>query len=1109
MGAVHKWLEDVGLGEYAELFAEQRIDFDVLTELTGEDLALLGITALGDRKRLLREISKLERSAADAAPVRGEASSPPVAPEAHEPERRQLTVLFCDLVGSTQLSGQLDPEDLRTVIRRYQDAVARASARFGGYVAKYLGDGVLVYFGWPRAQEDQAERAVWAGLEAIRRAAQIEGFGGSRLEARVGIASGQVVVGDLVGDAGRDTDAVVGPTPNLAARLQGLAAPGQVAIDGETCGLVGKVFELEMHGNHAIKGFSSPVPVWQVIGEGEAESRFEAMHAGRLAPFVGRRHELGLMKERWLQATDGKGQIVLLTAEPGMGKSRMVSALCDSIGEAPYTRLRYQCSPYHTGSALYPVIQQLKHAAGFVTGDDQDTCLDKLETLLHGTGSSVADSAPLLADLMSLQGEARYGPLKHSPGQKRKRTIAALIEQFLSLSRQSTVLLVLEDAQWIDPTTEALMGEVMLRTADSSALVLVTYRPEYNPPWAVLSNMVRLSLSGLPDQQCADMVRAISGDIFPQQAVSEIVARAEGVPLYVEELTESLLKSGDSAAEIPKSLQASLLERLDRLGEAGQVAQLAAALGRSFHYRFLKEAGRFEDAALLRSIAEIREAGLLLQRGEPPESVYTFRHALIHDAAYATLLKGKRQRFHGRAAEVLLRDFPEEAEASPEVVARHLSFAGLPERSADYWLRAGQRAGERSAHFEAIANLEKGLQELEHLPKSKARDESEFEIRVALGASLLPVKGWSAAEVERNYIRAREIGDRTNDVQKTLAVSRGLANVYFLRGAITDARVLADRELAVAMEHDDRSLLLGGFRSVGMCSLFAGEFAAARESLARANDLYDRQLHHAQAFMHGTDPGVIGLSASAWASWFLGDLRQSVRESDSALTLAEALQHPFSLCYARCVVGSVQQASRDPASVHDTASAALAVAQEQLYPYWIGWATVLQGWATAALGEPEEGIDLLREGLEVYEGTGARLIKPYILTLHAEMCAWAGQPQAGLTLLEEAQAPGNRNDVGFYDAEILRVRGELLCQSQSGDGQDSFRRAGDIARGQGARSLELRAALSAARALIADGREASARDLIATACAPFAVDLSGRDLDEARSLLTGHRLINC
>lgn len=1102
-GGVGHWLETLGLGEHAKMFAENAVTIDLLPELTEQDLRELGVAKLGQRKRLLDAIAALS-GPDDVSAQHGVAAAVRSGAEA---ERRQLTVMFCDLVGSTELSRQLDPEDLRDLMRRYQDAVAGPVARYGGHVAKFLGDGVLVYFGWPLSYEDQAERAVRAGLGVVGAVERVPLDSGESLRTRVGIATGRVVVGDLIGESATEAEAVSGETPNLAARLQGIAAPSQVVVGAITHRLIGTTFEVEDLGRQNLKGFSEAVGAWRIIGEGRAESRFEAARGATLTPIVGRAHELGLLEARWELAKGGEGQVVVMSGEAGIGKSRMVQALRDQVADQRHFRLRYQCSPHHTSSALYPVIQRLERAAGFSARDQPNDKLDKLQAFLEPSGEGVEAVVPLFASLLSVPAEDRYGALDMSPEQRRDRTIEAMVGQILALSRKRPLLIVLEDAHWIDPTTEVLLGEIMAQIEDSAALLLVTHRPQYAPPWTGHPHLTSVTLNRLGREQGAEIVRTVGGPRLTPNVIDRIVARADGVPLYLEELTTSVVEAdvpaGDAAAGdvIPITLHASLSARLDRLGETKEVARIGAVIGRSFPRKLIAAVAGISEELVDNALERIVESGLMSRRGVPPEAIYTFKHALIQDAAYEALLRSKRHEYHAKVADVLLQDFADQAETEPEVVARHLSLAKLPERAVAFWLRAGQRAAERSAHVEAVANLESGLREIEQLPESQSRDEQEFALRIALGASMLTAKGWSAPDVEKNYARAQELGVSGGDSHQLFTALGGVGNVNLLRGEIKVARRIADRMLAIALDQDETALLLQGYRAVGLCCLLAGDFGAAREHLQRGNALFDASHHHAPTYVYGTDPAVIGLSLAGWVNWFLGDPEEARSNVDAALGLAEEIQHPFSHAYARGVAASLHQACRNPEAALEHAEAAIAIAEEHDYPYWVGWATVLRGWALAALGHPNQGIGVLQHGLEVYGSTGAVQIKPYVLTLLAEMYGWAGQPDKGLEVLDGAVGGGNKTDVRFYEAEALRIKGELLRQAGTGDGRKYFERALKLSHRQRARALELRAAVSAGRAALERGEGRSIHALIAPLYRTFDSDLSDPDLADARALL--------
>ncbi len=639
MREIAGWLDRLGLGEYSDAFAQNDIDATVLPHLTGDDLRDIGVSSVGHRRKLLDAIAALSEADVPSpeAPIETATTPRP----SIGAERRQMTIMFCDLVGSTALSQTLDPEDLRDVMRAYQDAVAGAVSRFGGHVAKYLGDGVLAYFGWPTAYEDQANRAIRSGLGAVSAVARLTLDSGQPLAARVGIASGQVVVGDLVGETGRETEAVTGQTPNLAARLQGLAEQGQVVIGANTRRLIGTAFKLEDLGKRGLKGFSEPVPVWRVFGEDTGESRFEVTRGTTLAPFIGREHELGLLLERWALAKGGEGQVVELSGEAGIGKSRIVQTLVEAIAEEPHFRLRYQCSPHHINSAYYPIIRRIERAARFTGADDADARLDKLEGLLRLSGQEIGAAAPWFAALLSLPGEKRYGKFDLRPEQRRERTSKALMDQVLGLARLRPVLFILEDAHWIDPTTHEFLEQLAPGIADAPVLMLITHRQGEARPLASLSHLTSVTLNRLSRAQGKKIIQAAGGAAFPDEVLDQIVARADGVPLYVEELTRSVAEAGGeaSAADIPETLQASLTARLDRLGEAKEIVQIGAVIGRDFGHNLLVAVADRPEKELADALDRVVRSELVFRRGIPPDATYTFKHALVQDAAYQLLLK--------------------------------------------------------------------------------------------------------------------------------------------------------------------------------------------------------------------------------------------------------------------------------------------------------------------------------------------------------------------------------------------------------------------------------------------------------------------------------------
>jgi class 3 adenylate cyclase len=702
MQQIADWLQNLGMSEYAQRFAENRIDFAVLPELTDQDLKDLGVV-LGDRRKILRAIAGLKSTEAVAPTPATEAV---IAPPQDTAERRQVTVMFSDLVGSTALSVRMDPEDLREVISAYQKCVAETVGRFGGFVAKYMGDGVLVYFGHPQAHEDDAERAVRAGLELVTTVSALEST--VSLQTRVGIATGLVVVGDLIGVGASQEQAIVGETPNLAARLQGLAEPNGVVIAGSTRRLIGDLFELEDIGAQNLKGIAGPVRAWAALRPSPVESRFDALHAGGLTELVGREEELELLLRRWSKAKGGEGQVVLLSGEPGIGKSRLTAALLERLAAEPQTRLRYFCSPQHTDSAFYPIIGQMERAAGLAHDDTPQARLDKLDALLAQTSTAKQD-ATLLAEMLSLPNDGRYPALDLAPQQRRQRTLEALTSQLAGLASQLPVLMIFEDVHWIDPTSLEALNRTVDRIKTLAALLIVTFRPEFNAPWAGQSHVMSLTLSRLGEREAATIIERLVGNKeLPADVMAEIVERTDGIPLFVEEMTKAVLEAESEGAArlttaavaspalaVPESLHASLMARLDRLGSAKGIAQIGSVIGRELSHTLLTAVARKPEAELQSALGRLIEAGLLFRQGEPPHATYLFKHALVQEAAYGTLLREPRRALHARIADTLESQFTEIAESQPELMARHCTEAGQIEKGARLWAKlvCGRRNG--------------------------------------------------------------------------------------------------------------------------------------------------------------------------------------------------------------------------------------------------------------------------------------------------------------------------------------------------------------------------------------------------------------------------------
>jgi class 3 adenylate cyclase len=733
------------MSEYAELFAENKINISALRHLTDQDLKDIGIP-LGHRRIMQAAISELAGAAPEPA-VRKEPKPQDTA------ERRQVTVMFSDLVGSTALSARMDPEDLREVISTYQKCVAETVQRFGGFVAKYMGDGVLVFFGYPQAHEDDAERAVRAGLDLIQAVGGLKSS--APLQARVGIATGLVVVGDLVGSGAAQEQAVVGETPNVAARLQSAAKPNTVVIAESTRKLLGNLFDVEDLGPQDLKGIGDPVRAWAVLRPASVESRFDALHASGLTELVGREEELELLVRRWSKAKTGEGQVVLLSGEAGIGKSRLTAALMERLEGEPHTRLRYFCSPQHTDSALYPIIGQMERAAGFAYNDSLKTKLDKLDAVLAQTSTPKQDAA-LMADMLSLPNDGRCTRLDLAPEQRRQRTLKALLSQMEALAQQSPVLMIFEDAHWADPTSLEVFGRIVDRIATLRVVLIVTFRPEFEPPWIGRPYVTALTINRLAQRDIEAMIDRVVGNKFiPASVRHDIIERTDGIPLFVEEMTKAVLEAGSeeeaqrtaatvpsTALAVPASLHASLMARLDRLGPAKEVAQVGAAIGREFAHTLLAAVVRKPEGELQSALDRVIAAGLLFRQGAPPYATYLFKHALVQDAAYSTLLRSRRQQLHGRIAAILEGHFSEIVETQPEVLARHCAEAGLVEKAVGYWLKAGQRANARSAMTEAEAQLRKGLALLAAWPESTERQQLELNLQIALAAAQMATEGF-------------------------------------------------------------------------------------------------------------------------------------------------------------------------------------------------------------------------------------------------------------------------------------------------------------------------------------------------------------------------------
>ena len=1122
MQQIADWLQKLGLGQYAQRFAENDISFAVLPDLTDQDLKEIGVASLGHRRQLLRAITELKGSEEGTRKPSIDDIAP-IAPH-DTAERRQVTVMFSDLVGSTALSARMDPEDLREVISAYQKCVAETVQRAGGFVAKYMGDGVLIYFGYPQAHEDDAERAVRAGLELVAAVGALKTH--APLQTRVGIATGLVVVGDLIGAGASQEQAVVGETPNLTARLQGVAEPNSVVIAESTRKLLGNLFDLEDLGAQDLKGITGPVRAWAALRPASVEGRFEAFHASGLTELVGREEELEILLRRWSKAKSGEGQVVLLSGEAGIGKSRLTAALLERLAAEPPTRLRYFCSPQHTDSALFPIISQMERAAGFAHDDNAQAKLDKLDAVLAQSFASRQDAA-LIAEALSLPNDGRYPALELLPQQRRQRTLEALTTQIEALSRQSQLLMIFEDVHWIDPTSLEALGRAVDRVRTLGALLIVTHRPEFEPPWIGQPNVTALNINRLGEREITALIDGVTGNKpLPANIRRDIIERTDGIPLFVEEMTKAVLEAegeGDarqtaaavpySALAVPPSLHASLMARLDRLGPAKEVAQIGAAIGREFSHPLLAAVAGRPEAELQSTLGRLVEAGLLFRQGVPPHATYLFKHALVQDAAYGTLLREPRRALHARIAETLEREFVEISEAQPELLARHCTEAGLIEKAAALWGEAGQRSLERSALAEAAEQLTRALAQIASLPATPALRREQIKLQVALITPLIHVKGYAAQETKAAAERARllieqaeALGEPPEDQLLLFSVLYGFwaANIVAFNGDI--CRDLAAQFLALADKQGTTVPLLMAHRVMGISLVYTADIAEARSHLEQAIALYDPAEHRPLTSRFVTDARTHALSYQSWTLWFLGypDAARAVlhRAISDAREIAQAatLMHTLTFtCFTRIFCGNYAAAKAQ-------ADELVTLSEEKNSLYWKSLGMVLQGFLSALTGKATDTVRMISSGITAYRSTGATNLMLLPLSYLARAYAELGQFDDAQRCIREAMTAVETTKAKWCEAEVNRVAGEIALMSMSPEPDAAkaaahFERALAVARQQQARSWELRAAMSLARLWRDQGKPQQARDLLAPVYGWFTEGFDTRDLKEAEALL--------
>jgi class 3 adenylate cyclase/tetratricopeptide (TPR) repeat protein len=1110
MQQIADWLKELGISEYTQRFVENDIDVSVLPHLTDQDLKELGVS-LGHRRKMLAAIAELAGSAGWSSPR----------PALIEPkrqdtaERRQVTVMFSDLVGSTALAARMDPEDLREVIAIYHKCAAEMVRGFGGFVSQYLGDGVLVYFGYPQAHEDDAERAVRAGLDLI---AAVEGLKTRvSLQTRVGIATGLVVVGDLVDAGGSQERGIIGETPNLAARLQGVAEPNMLVIAEGTRKLLGNLFELEDLGAKDLKGIAGPMRVWAVLRASSVESRFEALHATELTILVGREEEFELLLRRWSTAKSGEGQVVLLSGEAGIGKSRLTAAILERLAAEPHTRLRYFCSPQHTDSALYPIIGQLERAAGLARDDTPQTRLDKLDALLAQASTSAQDAA-LFAEMLSLLNDGRYPTLELAPQERRQRTMEALTARLEALTRQRPVLEIFEDAHWADPTSLEALGRAVDRIRTLPVMLIATFRPEFEPPWIGQPHVTALTINRLTEREAGAIIDRIVGNkLLPASIRQDIIERTDGIPLFVEEMTKAVLEAESEGAAVhaaaavpspavtvPASLHASLMARLDRLGPAKELAQIGAAIGREFaHALFAAVVQHRPEGELISALDRLTAAGLLFRQGLPPHANYLFKHALVQDAAYSTLLRAPRQKLHARIAEVLQQQFPERTSAEPELLARHFAEGGQVEVAISYWLKAGHRAAERSADEEAVRHLRRGLKMLMSLPDSAEKDRLELDFQLALGTPLSASQGYGSDLVGAARDRAITLCEKLDHMQHLLPILYGQYTYCIASGRIPDALKHSERCHSIAATTGDRVAHLIACRAMGASLMAMGQFEAARAQLEQLLAIEMVETDRSLTVQYVADPLATGLAYLAVSLWVLGYPDQAIAAREKAFKHALDTNHANTNAIVSIYAGTHLSVLLN--NIDDVTSylEILNARFEGRVPQWAtSCGEIMRGWGVGCAGHLDDGIALLKHGIDAYLKQ-AKFQHAHYHSLLAILQARAGNINDSLSAIRKAKELIAESGEYFWHADVLRIEGELalLFGTSTKKAEASFVQALEVARKQQAKSFELRAATSIARLWCDHGKRKQARELLAPIFGWFTEGFDTRDLTEARTLL--------
>jgi len=1039
-----------------------------------------------------------------------------------EPERRHLTVMFCDLVDSTKLAQALDPEELRDLVRRYQDLCAAVIDRYRGHIAQYLGDGLLMYFGYPQAHDDDTERALRAGLDIIRELeasnAARESERGIRLAVRIGIHTGHVVVGEMGGGEKRETLAL-GDAISLAARLQALAPPDSILISAATWRLTQGFFLTEKFGDHRVKGFKEPVSTYRVIQATGVRSRLDVAAASGLTPLVGREQEIALLMDRWKQGEEEVGQFLLLSGEAGIGKSRLIQIFREHLKEVPHTWLECRCSSYTQDSPLYPVIELLQRALDFHTDDNAEQKLLKLENAVSRVGLNATETIPLIASLLSLPLGEHHSLASGTPDRQRRKTMEILLQWLFGMSKLQPLVMVAEDFHWADPSSVELLGVLGQQAPATGMVVLLSYRPEFEPKFPAHCQVTHIGLNRLRRAQVIEMIGTIpESDRLSAPMIEDIVAKTDGVPLFVEELTKSVIELSylthsannlQSIREvpeftIPETLEDSLKARLDSLSPVKTVIDLCATLGREFSYDLLKAVSPMDDQEIKQGLARLVKAEILYQRGLSPNSTYIFKHALIQEVAYQSLLKSKRQQLHQKIAAILVQQFPEIAEIQPELIAHHYTEAKNYEPAIEFWQTAGERALQRSANVETVRHLTKGLDLIEKLPLSQDRDARELAIRTSLGTALIATKGYQAPEVERIFARAKEICLQLNDGPQLFAVLYGLWFFYLMK-AEPDKSVDTAREiLRLAEQGLESRLLVDANNIAGVTAFFHGDHLQAQAYFDESLLHYDSEKHQVFVYKYGRDAGVMSRLYGGWNLWYLGYPDRALERTTEAIKLAKKNGHPHTVVGALLVGALSHVVRREVKPTLAFADEGAKMAKEYGFSMWLQHATTAHAAGLLLVGDIEAAIVKFREVEAIREATGIKLLCPNAAAALGDAYLQAGRPSEALREIEYGLEFVRVKLDRYHEPELYRLKGEIQLSLHPNDpvlAESSFNQAIKVAKAHRARSFELRAATSLGRLWQSQGKAEEARVLISTIYEEFTEGFETADLKDAKTLL--------